>query len=579
MTAYGLGLRRQTWPLFSNQFLFDKTLKINHYIFRYPIQPSLKGTLMKFKRPFCFFLNLSLVLSLFFLHPSPSFPQSKSPAKVYRVAILPFQIHSQENLDYLREGIYDMLSSRIAAEGEILVVERAVIERAFYEERPMRLDETVAKKIGMRAGADYIVLGSLTKIGDYISLDARLISITEGRPPLGVYTQHKGIEDMMVKIGQFAEDIGYKILGRRAVVRRPAEPRHPYLVTPKREIGRIDPEGLGFSKSQTFPFEIKGLDIGDVDGDKKNELVIADRHNLHIFKYDGETLRLFLKVEQGSEHNFLTLDVADANQNGYAEMIVTSVVGDDLRSFILEYEEGKVKKVIENANWYFRVLHHPKDGSILMGQRMGSDGLFSGAIYKFAWKKKSFEKGRKMPFPKGTNIFGLTVADIRTQGRFDLVLLEDSERLAILSADGKFSWMSRILYGGTNNFYDTTKKRDPIYGKEEGPAWRVYIPGRLIAKDLDGDGLREVIVNRNQRSSRLSERIRSFEAGEIYSLVWQEGSLETHWKTREINGYLPDFQIKDVDNDGEEELVVAAVNLGGALDRKVTSNILFFKLF
>ena len=428
--------------------------------------------------------------------------QPKDSGKVYKVAILPFQIHSQENLDYLREGIYDMLSSRIAAEGKIIVVERTAVERAFYEERPMRLDETVAKKIGMRVGADYIVLGSLTKIGDYISLDARLISITEEKPPLGAFTQHKGIEEMMVKIGEFAQDIGYKITGRRATASRPADPRHPYLVPPKKEIGRIDPAGLGFRKSQTFPLEIKGLDIGDVDGDKKNELVMMDRHNLYIFSYDGEKLKLILKVEQGNEHNFLTLDVADVNRNGVAEIIVTSVVVDDLRSFILEYEEGKFKKIAENENWYFRVLDHPKEGPLLMGQRMSSEGLASGPIYRFIWKKKSFERGPKMDFPREAKIFGLTVADLRSQGAFDNVILEDSERLSIVSADGKFSWRSRVLYGGTKNFYDTKKKTDLDDRPGEGADWRVFIPGRIIAKDLDGDGLKEVIINRNHRTSR-----------------------------------------------------------------------------
>jgi hypothetical protein len=171
------------------------------------------------------------------------------------------------------------------------------------------------------------------------------------------------------------------------------------------------------------------------------------------------------------------------------------------------------------------------------------------------------------------------VADLRSQGAFDNVILEDSDRLSIVSADGKFSWRSRVLYGGTNNFYETKKKKDPIYGKEGGPDWRVYIPGRIIAKDLDGDGLKEVIINKNHRSSRLSDRVRNFEMGEIYSLVWQDGYLDTHWKTREINGYISDFQVKDVDNDGDEELVVAVVDLGSITDRKVTSNILFFKLF
>ena len=524
-------------------------------------------------------LAIAFTITITFTFTSLLIAQPKDSPKVYKVAILPFQIHSQENLDYLREGIYDMLSSRISAEGKIIVVERTAVERVFYEERPTRLDETVAKKIGMRVGADYIVLGSLTKIGDYVSLDARLISITEEKPPLGAFTQHRGIEEMMVKIGEFAQDIGYKITGHRATVTRPADPRHPYLVQPKKEIGRIDPAGLGFRKSQTFPLEIKGVDIGDVDGDKKNDLIMMDRHTLYIFNYDGEKLKLILKVEQGYEHNFLTLDVADVNRNGVAEIIVTSVVVDELRSFILEYEEGKFKKIAENENWYFRVLDNPKESPLLMGQRMSSEGLPSGPIYRFVWKKKSFERGPKMDFPRETKIFGLTVADLRSQGVFDNVILEDSEHLKIVSADEKFKWRSRVLYGGTNTFYDTKKKRDPAWGKQVGPDWRVYIPGRIIARDLDGDGLKEVIINKNHRSSRLTERSRYYEMGEIYSLVWQDDYLDMHWKTREINGYISDFQVKDVDNDGDEELVVAVVDLGTLTDRKVTSNILFFKLF
>ena len=46
-----------------------------------------------------------------------------------------------------------------------------------------------------------------------------------------------------------------------------------------------------------------------------------------------------------------------------------------------------------------------------------------------------------------------------------------------------------------------------------------------------------------------------------------------------MKGYIADFQVKDADNDGEEELVVAVVDTGAMFDRKATSNILFFKLF
>ncbi|MGA2318962.1 MAG: FG-GAP-like repeat-containing protein [Thermodesulfobacteriota bacterium] len=532
---------------------------------------------MKFKT-----IVLCLFLTLIFTLPSPSITQTRDPNKVYKVAILPFMIYSQDNLDYLREGIYDILISRITVDERITVIERSIVERALYEEKPTRLDETAATKIGMRVGADYIVLGSITKIGDYISLDARLISLTEEKPPLSVFTQHKGIEDVMVKIGDFAQDIGYKILGRRTMVGRPGEPRQRRGMIERSDRGSID-----FKKSQTFGFEIKGLDIGDVDGDKKNEVVIMDNHNLYIFKYDGEKLSLFKKIEQGNEHNFLSLDVADLNRNGHAEIIVTSVVEDNLRSFILEYEEGKFKKITEKANWFFRVLEHPKEGPILMGQRMGSEGILVGPIYKFVWKKNTFEKGPKMPFPKDTKIFGFTMADIRGNGKTEMITFDISNRLTIVSDDGKTQWRSKDRFGGTSNYYDTRKKWDSVFRPGDAPPWRTYIPGRILVRDLNGDGIPQVIVNKNEFSTgQLFDKVRVYERGEIHDLIWEEDQLTTNWKSREINGYIADYQVKDLNNDGNYELVVAVVTpavteegITGILSKKMKSNIFFFKLF
>jgi hypothetical protein len=110
--------------------------------------------------------------------------------------------------------------------------------------------------------------------------------------------------------------------------------------------------------------------------------------------------------------------------------------------------------------------------------------------------------------------------------------------------------------------------------------WRVYIPGRVLVRDLDGDGLNEVIINKNDTSgTRLFEHIRSFDSGRIHDLVWEEDGLTLNWKTRETKGYISDFQVKDVDNDGEPELVVSVVDSGTATTRTGTSKIYFYKLF
>ena len=533
---------------------------------------------MKYKAiVLCLFLTLLLVL------PSPSITQMRNPKKVYKVAILPFMIHSQENLDYLQAGIYDILTSRITVDDRIIVVERSLVERALLEEKPTRLDETTASKIGMKIGADYIVLGSITKVGDYISLDARLISLTEEKPPLSVFTQHKGIDDVMVKIGDFAQDIGNKILGRRAMAGRPGERGE------RRAIERLGQGSFDYKKSQTFGFEIKGLDIGDVDGDGKNELVVMDTHNLYVFKYDGEKLTLFQKIEQGNEYNFLTLDVADLNRNGHAEIIVTAVVEDDVRSFILEYEEGKFKKVMEKAGWFFRVLDHPKEGPILLGQQRGADGFPVNPIYRMVWKKKSFEKGPKMNFPSETTIFGLAMADIRGTGKPEIIALDNFDCLNIFSEDGKRQWKSKERFGGSNNYYETLRTTDMAFRPGSGdrpgdaPSTLVHIGGRILVKDLTGEGIPQIIINKNEFSSgQLSERVRMYEKAEIRGLTWEQDDLTTNWKTREIKGYIADFQFKDVANDGNEELVAAVLaptEETGILSTKSRSNIYFFKLY
>jgi TolB-like protein len=498
--------------------------------------------------------------------------QTTDSGKLYKVAILPFVINSQENLDYLREGIYDILASRITVEGRIEVIDRSIVERALYEERPIRLDEGTATRIGTRAGADYIVLGSLTKVGDYISLDARLLNITEDKPPLSAYTQHKGLDDVMVKIGDFAQEIGAKILGRRVTAGGFREGRSTGFI-------QRDMRNRDFKKSQTFNFEIKGLDIGDVDGDKKNEVVIMDNSTLYVFKYDGEKLTLFRKIDAGYVQNFLTLDVADVNRNGVAEIIVTSVVDDDLRSIILEFEEARFKKIADHLGWFFRVLEHPTEGLLLMGQRMGTDGLFTGPIYRMDWKKTSFESGKKMPFPKETRIFGLALGQIRNPKDSDLVVLDELDNLSLIGPDGKRVWIAREKFGGTTTFYDTRKKRDIQYQSGEMPGVRTYIPARILTRDFDGDGLQEVVIHKNSGTISVFERVKTYQKGEIYGLFWDESRLSTAWNTRETPGYISDYQIKDADNDGEEDLVLAIVNPGGTFEQKYTSNIFFYKFF
>jgi hypothetical protein len=85
-----------------------------------------------------------------------------------------------------------------------------------------------------------------------------------------------------------------------------------------------------------------------------------------------------------------------------------------------------------------------------------------------------------------------------------------------------------------------------------------------------GDGLNEVIVidssNRelivvknSSATGRAFKNTTFFNSSEIYNLEWDGLGLAEDWRAGKINGYVADYQFKDIDNDGQNEVVIALV--------------------
>jgi len=207
--------------------------------------------------------------------------------------------------------------------------------------------------------------------------------------------------------------------------------------------------------------------------------------------------------------------------------------------------------------------------------------MIVGPIYRMDWKKTSFEQGPKMPFPPDTKLFGLALMETKTPGVHDPLIVDGFGRLRLLGSRGNYIWSSSDYYGGTDNYYETKKTRIETYNTaNDPPPYRVYIPGRILVRDLDGDGINELIMNRNISALGAAqfERVKTFNKSEVVNMVWDENNFLKIWSTRELEGYIADYQIRDVDNDGQDELVVGLVNRGDMFERKKTSTIYFFEL-
>jgi len=122
-------------------------------------------------------------------------------------------------------------------------------------------------------------------------------------------------------------------------------------------------------------------------------------------------------------------------------------------------------------------------------------------------------------------------------------------------------WKSDEAYGGSNNFFDLaadTQISRNIAGTEEKA--RPYVNIRLLAYDINKNGKKDLVVVKNLSTvGRLFQNMKIFSSSEIYDLEWNGLGFAENWRTKKIQGYVADYQIKDVDNDGNVDVVLSLV--------------------
>ncbi len=549
------------------------------------------------------YFKLALYLSLLLIFAATLWAKDK-----YIVTVLPFSTHSAENIDYLKDGIGNMLSSRIAVPGKINVTTQNAVLQEMKKTKSRDLNLADVYNIGKNLKSDYVVWGSITKIGSSISIDGKLVDINANKSDVNIFAQSQNIDDVMPKINDFSQKIVNHILGTTQAApvisssptgddktaSRPLPPgtsREAQIIAGMRTNKRgtmtsainteyiNSPEPInrrGFWLSQQIPTQFVGMDIGDVNNDGSNEIVVIDSHNIYIYKKGNNELMLLEKIAGKSHLQYIAVDVADINRNGVPEIIVTSLNNKTLDSFVLEYNDGKYERIASGIRFFLRVIDTPSGIPLLLGQNYGTDKPFDTQIYEIVWKNGKYVNDQKMKIPVGLSIYGLTIADVGTGGGEKVLALDELDYLCIFEKTNKhitrmftmgFSenkdliWRSEDYYGGSNNIISSTAKKRP----EDEYEGRYYANLRILTFDTNNDGKREIIIVKNISSTkRLFKHFNLFTGSEIYNLEWDGLGMIENWRTKKINGYVTDYSFKDVDNDGQPEIVLALVLSTGA---------------
>ncbi len=326
--------------------------------------------------------------------------------------------------------------------------------------------------------------------------------------------------------------------------------------------------------SQKIDAQFIGMSIGDVDNDGKNEIVIIDMSNIMIYRKEGNSLKLLQKIPGESHDQYLSVDVADIKGDGVKQIIVTSLFRNFPDSFILEYKDGKYVKIASHLRWFLRVIE--MDGkSLLLGQEMGIDNPFDNPIYEIVCKDGSCRQGRRMKIPQGLSVYGLAIAPLEKSGPNRIIALDSYDylrvyeetdksidRIDVLGESRATVWKSGEVFGGSNNYFDRTMSQlSPANPEDKNKM--PYVSLRIINCGIGKEGSAELIVARNfSQERRWFENLRIFTSGEVYNLEWDGLGFTEKWRTKKLHGYVADYQINAIDNDGKPAVVIALVTSG-----------------
>ncbi|MCK4729359.1 MAG: VCBS repeat-containing protein, partial [Desulfobacterales bacterium] len=341
------------------------------------------------------------------------------------------------------------------------------------------------------------------------------------------------------------------------------------------EVAPVDTASAGFWKSRNFKLFIKGLALGDVDGDGKTEVVFISDRRIYVHRFENMT---FLKIKEVSGkryQKFIGVDVADINGNGRAEIFVTSLkgAGQRLDSFVMEWDGNGLAPISQKDSWYYRVIDMPKRGHVLLGQKRLMDDPFVPGVYQLTWRDGEYRQQEPLTLPRGINIFGFALGDVMNNGQQMIVAFDKGDHIRIFSLSGNEEWKSDKPHGGSMNYLEFSSQAG---GSDTD---RLYLPQRIFIRDLDRDGKNEVIVASNQGSlGRLFARFRRFTSGHVASLSWGPLGLTLTRQTPKISGHISDYAIGDFDNDGRDEVIVAQVAKQGTAVTSAKSAIIVYEL-
>jgi outer membrane protein insertion porin family len=148
-------------------------------------------------------------------------PGKVQAQEAVRVGILPFRIYAADREKGLAwpARVARTLGAELKKDEQILLVGEEGIRAALKEAGAAEVDESLAREIGQKVEADYMVLGSVTQINGSISLDIRIVDVFQQDALVSIFRVGKSSEELETITRQASQEVKWKVLKKEILAK------------------------------------------------------------------------------------------------------------------------------------------------------------------------------------------------------------------------------------------------------------------------------------------------------------------------------------------------------------------------
>jgi hypothetical protein len=460
-----------------------------------------------------------------------------------KILVLPFQVApgaDEKELQSFSEHVDKRLRATIHRLSESFTTESEKATEELLKGRPAPASDQEARALATESGADLVIYGFLSRDDSRHQMKGYMWDMRKGRVVVSIDMKVANIHALPGVLQLFANSINTRLHGSQGM---------PFYKSKSENSGPDRLPRLADLPQNTAPWRspdlggaLWALDIGDLDGDKKNETVLLEQGGITIYRFEGGSLVPLTQFSQPPAA-YISAEIEDLDGDGVDELLLCYQTPSGIESAVIRYINRNINVVGKFPNMILRTLRESAEDKkrILVGQRTDGDDMFSGEMVRFDLEGGEFVPAGKLMLPPGTLLLSYDTGLLGKQAEFVQIILNQDQRLMVFDSE------NRLLYHVTDRLYGLDRRiRIPF----KGGSREISLPGRiLIARATGGSGGENELMVIKQAQGR----------SVIQALEWDGKELGEKWRTVESQGIISDFRIRDFKNGGLRSLVLMLV--------------------